>query len=492
MLEAAASHQGPAQALKICVITDEDYRPWTPAPYLQDYTWELYYLNLLNSAGSVQELVKRDFDIFLNMCDSNWTEPYPGPEVIRALEEAGVAFTGADTAFYDPSRDVMKRACRIYGLKSPEGVVVTCEEEIECVAASLPLPLFVKIANSFGSTGIEPASLVDTPEALCAQARKVIAEFGSALIEQYIEGREFTVLVVENPDDRFTPKVYHPIEFVFPPGERFKHFNLKWNDWDQISAEPCTDPVLAERLMDAGRKLFIGLNGVSYGRCDLRVDPAGEVYVLEINANCGILYAPEEPGSADLVLMNDSEGQKGFIERIFRAALARRDRLQPSWEVRYIHRRGYGLFARRAIAEGETILRHEQRPHTLVSLEQVLASWSVEQQQDFFRHAYPLSEGVWVVPTDSPREWTPINHACEPSAWWDGLDISARRPIAGGEEITLDYATFYNERIPEFACNCEAPGCRKTIRGTDYLQPFVERYGGHVSEYVRLKRAGSG
>jgi hypothetical protein len=36
---------------------------------------------------------------------------------------------------------------------------------------------------------------------------------------------------------------------------------------------------------------------------------------------------------------------------------------------------------------------------------------------------------------------------------------------------------------------CEAPECRKIIRGTDYLQPFVDRYEGHVSDYVRQKRS---
>jgi hypothetical protein len=43
--------------------------------------------------------------------------------------------------------------------------------------------------------------------------------------------------------------------------------------------------------------------------------------------------------------------------------------------------------------------------------------------------------------------------------------------------------------MPEFACFCEAPDCRKIIRGTDYLQPFIDRYEGHVSDYVNRKRA---
>ena len=58
-----------------------------------------------------------------------------------------------------------------------------------------------------------------------------------------------------------------------------------------------------------------------------------------------------------------------------------------------------------------------------------------------------------------------------------------------GDEITLDYATFYEDRMPAFECECGSPGCRGTIRGSDHLADFVERYGDHVSDYVRRKRA---
>lgn len=489
MLEPVFSDIGPAGALKICVLSDEIFYPWTPAPYLQNYHWGLFMLSRLNSVRTVQELVKRDYDIFINVCDANPTEPRPGLEVILALEEAGVAFTGADSAFYDPSREDMKRVCQLYGLNFPLGIQVGHEEEIDRVAASLPFPMIVKIPNSYGSEGIEPASRVETPTALYTQVRKVMAKYSNALVEQFIEGREFTVLVVENPDDQYSPKAYRPVEFIFPPGETFKHFNLKWYNWEKIQTKSCDDPFLSERLMEAGRKLFVGLNGVSFGRCDMRMDSSGDIYILEINPNCAILYTPPEQNSADFMLMNDPEGHHGFLERIFRAALARRDRLQPNWFVRYNPKRGYGLYARRKITEGETILRHEKRPHTLVSLEHVRKHWPQEQQQLFACRSYPLTDDVWVVPSDNPAEWTPINHACEPNAWWQGLDIIARQPISNGEEITLDYATFHNEQMPEFACACGTPSCRKIIRGTDYLLPFVERYGEHVTGFVKQKRS---
>lgn len=479
---------GPPGALKLCLLSDEVYHPWDPSPFLHEYTWDLYLLNRLNSVHTVQELVKGDYDIFFNFCDASWDEPYPGPEVVRALEEAGVAFTGGTSEFYDPSREAMKRACRRWELHTPTGIEAYTPADIERAAASLAFPLMVKAVNSYGSVGIERESRVENLAALQAQASRVIAEFGGALIEEFIEGREFTVLVAENPDNVTHPVAFQPVEWLFPPGETFKHYHLKWDRCDEMKVVPVTDPGLAEALKEAGRKLFLGLNGASFGRCDVRMDAAGHLYMLEINPNCSVLEPPDAPGGPDFILVNDPEGHRGFLDLIFRAALARRQRTQPKWLPHYHPQRGDGVFARANIAPGEIILPFEKRPHNLVCLSQVLENWPPEQQRLFERHAYPLSDEIWVAPFEDPASWAPLRHACDPNAWWQGLNIVARREIAAGEEVTLDYATFHNERMPEFTCACESPDCRHTIRGSDFLQPFVARYGDHVTEYVRMRR----
>jgi D-alanine-D-alanine ligase len=109
---------------------------------------------------------------------------------------------------------------------------------------------------------------------------------------------------------------------------------------------PCQDPDLEQRLVDAGRKLFVGLNGSGYGRVDMRVNALGEVFVLEINPNCAILFPLDEiTDSSDRILLDHPEGHHGFLQRIFKAALARRQRLRPSWDIRRSHDNGYALHA---------------------------------------------------------------------------------------------------------------------------------------------------
>jgi D-alanine-D-alanine ligase len=69
--------------------------------------------------------------------------------------------------------------------------------------------------------------------------------------------------------------------------------------------------------------LFRGLNGVGFGRCDIRLDKEGTPYMLEINANCGVYYPHDAAGSADFILQIDPIGHVGFTQLLVDAAFAR-------------------------------------------------------------------------------------------------------------------------------------------------------------------------
>jgi hypothetical protein len=49
----------------------------------------------------------------------------------------------------------------------------------------------------------------------------------------------------------------------------------------------------------------------------------GELVMIEINPNCGILFKPEHFGPADTAMEYDRGGHAGFFDRIFRAAVIR-------------------------------------------------------------------------------------------------------------------------------------------------------------------------
>jgi D-alanine-D-alanine ligase-like ATP-grasp enzyme len=483
--------------MKICVLDDSyehsstpfkqfDFLP-DPVRYLAAHECERHFLHKATAVRSIRELSRRNFDVYLNLCDGAWEEDRPGIEVVQALERLNLAFTGAASEFYEPSRGTMKKVCYYAGIGTPAYVHAANPCDVEA-AAALRFPLIVKHPNGYGSIGLTKASRVETVEALRDEAARTIREFGGALIEEFIEGREFTVLVAENPLDEFDPIVYAPVEFRFPDGESFKHFDLKWRDYREMSCVRVGDCGLAARLQDVSRRFFLGLRGSGYGRCDIRMNGAGELFMLEINPNCELFYPPEDAGSADFILMNDPRGHRGFVDTILASALNRQARRRKRWAIRPRPEGDLGMFATGAFQAGEIIERYEEQPHVLVSKTHVMTRWNSQQQELFARYAYPLSNEVYVLWSDDPEDWSPLNHSCDPNSWLEGLNLVARRPIAAGEQITADYGTFCNESLETFACACGSADCRGTVRGADYREPFIARYGEHVSNYVRDRR----
>jgi D-alanine-D-alanine ligase len=296
--------------------------------------------------------------------------------------------------------------------------------------------------------------------------------------------------VAENPDDLSRPVTYVPVEFTFPEGERFKHSDMKWKDYHSMKEIPVTDSELGEQLRKVAADFFLGMRGASFGRCDLRMDAEGRLHMLEINPNCGVYYAPSDPGSADLALLNDPAGHQGFTDLLLRAAMARHARKQRGWEVLPDPGNGFATYATRDIARGECLMAFEGAPHILVTRSRVESGWDERRREWFRRYAWPLSDEVWVTWSEEPEEWRPINHSCDPNSWLDGLDLVARRPIRKGEEIRIDYATYGNNILAPFDCDCGSEMCRGRIREDDHLQPFLDRYEGHISSYVRQKREG--
>lgn len=488
--------------MRICVLHSSYATSDSPLKDLDDYFEDEDILPRLvghevtivgldkgSSARRVGELARGGFDVFLNLCDGSWDEDSAGFEVVQTLDRLDLPYTGADPIFYDPTREEMKRVCHYYGIATPRHVAVRTAADIELAAATLRFPVITKHHHGYSSVGITRASRAETHADLRREAARVLGEFGGVLVEEFIEGRELTVLVCENPDDPKRPVVFPPLEYAFPAGESFKHFDLKWRDYAGLRSFPCADAELCERVAGACSDFFLGMRGTGYGRVDLRVDAAGVPYILEINPNCGIFYPPQDPGSADLILLGTPGGYPRFVDLILRSAQRRVKGAARSWEVFRRGGRGYGIRARRPIPAGGLVETYEERAHVLVTRSHVERCWGERERDWFAAYAWPLTDEVWVMWSDDPMQWRPVNHSCDPNSWLDGLDLVARRDIRAGDEITMDYATFCHESMPAFACICGASSCRGRVSGLDVLSPAVEAFGPHLSDYVRRRRA---
>ena len=328
--------------MRICLLTNQDLLadpftagdwPCDPRPFFSGAQWQVECLKKSTSVEQITRRIQQGFDLFFNLCDGAADQGIPGIEVVKTLEEHCVAFTGATSEFYEPSREAMKLACRAESIPTPDYVLARCEADVERAGEKLRFPLFVKHYSSYSSVDLSRRSRVCSPAGLRQQAHKIMRRHGAALIEEFIGGTECTVLVAENPDDPARPKTYTPIQYRFPEGETFKHSDLKWVHYKKMLAFPVADPMLDARLRDVSARFFVALKGASFGRCDLRVDRNGVPFMLEINPNCGVYYLPEDAGSADLCLGHDPEGHVGFTRRLVEAALRRHQQRVSSGSV---------------------------------------------------------------------------------------------------------------------------------------------------------------
>jgi len=313
--------------MRVCVLSDEDFENFDPSYYLNDY----YKWDMVNVKVPAHDFIrklsrKNDFDVYLNLCTGAGEEDL-GIDVVQALEALNLPFTGADSRFYEPTREQMQAVAEIQGVGFARGFHAESVDDLG-LARKLRYPLMVKHPNSFGSMGMTRESRVESLAQLRKQVQRMCWEFGSARVEEFIDGREFTCMVVDNPDDLSDPFTYPPVEVLFPQGETFQHTEVKW-DSSEMRLAPVKSVRLTERLQKMSKQMYLGLGGVGYGRTDIRMAPDGGLYMLEINPNCGILYLPEENGPADVPIEYDPDGHHGFLDRIFRSAIARQQMRVP-------------------------------------------------------------------------------------------------------------------------------------------------------------------
>lgn len=316
--------------MRVCVLSDEKIEDFDPSPYLKDFDWQMVTLTapVFEKIRALAE--KKEFDVFLNVCEGYEFEDeeddqigYTAVEVVQALEALNLPFTGADSNCFDPTREEMQAIADEHGVNFVKGYHVENVQEAEKLVKNLRYPIMVKHPKSYGSTGMIKESRADNLEQVKTQVARICAEFGAARMEEFIVGKEFNVLVVDNPDDLNQPVAYPPAELIFPPNEEFWHVDVKWRYDVPFDFKQVTDPEMIARLHDIAKRMYLAMGCAGYGRCDIRMDDKGELYILEINPNGGIMFKPEEYGPADYMILYDNDGYKGFFNRIFHAAEVR-------------------------------------------------------------------------------------------------------------------------------------------------------------------------
>ncbi|MGB8331748.1 MAG: SET domain-containing protein-lysine N-methyltransferase [Polyangiales bacterium] len=137
-----------------------------------------------------------------------------------------------------------------------------------------------------------------------------------------------------------------------------------------------------------------------------------------------------------------------------------------------------GLFARRLIREGETIVAFGG---TVIDRAGLMGLPPAAT-----RYTLQIDEELFLV-SDRPGPADFVNHSCQPNAGLKGqVLLVAMRSVSRDEEITYDYAMSDASAYDEFPCACGSMRCRGMVSGSDWERPDLwRRYPGYFSPYVQ-------
>ncbi|MEO8770494.1 MAG: SET domain-containing protein-lysine N-methyltransferase [Ferruginibacter sp.] len=470
--------------MKICVLqpdystTSVDYKNYDPprdlTSLLPGAEVDHVFLNKLTTYNQLKQLSKKRYDVFVNLCEGYLEWEIPSIEVIYFLELLDLPFTGPSSVLYDPPKDLMKYVAYTQNVSTPAFAIIENVEEIHAACKHLKYPLFIKPAKAGDSLGIDEHSLVHNEADLYKKAVEIIEDYGPLLVEEYIEGREFTVMLVADSKDQKKVTVFTPVEYIFPEGRTFKTYALKTSELHPECNVPVTDKKLCKQLQHAAENIFKGFGGVGYARLDFRMNNKGQVFFLEINFTCSVFYTNGYEGSADYIIKVDGIGQSGFLKKIVEEGIARHYKKQKKYTMKGNAIAGFGIYAIHDIRKNEIIFKGEEKAQRIATKSYITNTWDVKELENFKKYAYPLSNEVFLLWDENPAGWAPQNHSCNANTAYKGLNVYALRNIKKGEELTLDYALFLDEHMEPFNCSCGSENCKGYITGIP-LNSVTER-----------------
>ncbi|MBI3893571.1 MAG: ATP-grasp domain-containing protein [Candidatus Wallbacteria bacterium] len=282
----------------------------------------------LHTRTLLARLSRRRPSIVFNLCEGLGGEASFEYLIPGLLEAEGIPYTGSPPAALITCLDKVrtKQILSHHSIPTPPFRVFEPGAPIAS-DGTLAFPLIVKPAHEDASLGIDAASVVKDSQSLRERIAFVHDLYRqAALVEHYVEGREFNVSVLANTPPRSLPLA--EIDFGGLPAEhpRICSYEAKWIEdspiytgTPSVCPAPGVEPTLGREIANIARRAYGIMGCRDYGRVDLRVGASGIPYVLEVNPN------PDLSPDAGLTkaATADGLGYRGLVQSILESALER-------------------------------------------------------------------------------------------------------------------------------------------------------------------------
>jgi D-alanine-D-alanine ligase len=286
--------------------------------------------SVLGVHGDVKKLInglaRRKPDLVFNVMETFGATQLGASGVVGLLDLLGVRYTGGGPGelYLQEDKALAKKLLAFDNVKFPDFAVFSQDADLE-TGGNLRMPLFVKPLRMDASIGIDANSLVRSAREMMERVLLIHQKVkDAALVEEFVEGREFYVGVLGNGE----PVAFPPIEMDFSkmPEGAVRILDAKAK-WDEKSPEyQGTEAVVADlpdelraKLQKVALDAYRALRVRDYGRIDLRLTETGEIYVIEVNASCYLEQSSEFARAAAA----DGLDYPALINRIVKEAVKR-------------------------------------------------------------------------------------------------------------------------------------------------------------------------
>lgn len=269
--------------------------------------------------SNLDEIKELNPEFVINLCD-DFLNPETEAEVPKKLEDMGIPYTG-DTSYalvICTQKALQKELFVRNRVTTPKYRLVSLVRNNK--VAGLRYPLIVKPNREHGSIGIDENSIVYNPAQLQKKLDEMIQRYKEVLVEQYIEGRELSALVIDGKVMKVSEINFSNEEFSEKP--KIMGYDAKWNEGTEeyqgtVRNSARLPKTLESRVRKASKEACKAVGCTGYARVDLRLDEEGIPYVLEVNVNPDLSIG----GAVQKIAASAGMSYFSLIKTIFKKAL---------------------------------------------------------------------------------------------------------------------------------------------------------------------------
>ena len=226
-------------------------------------------------------------------------------QIPAMLDMLQIPYTGSDALTLAICLDKSRTKEILSYYKIPTAKFFVADKVEDADNHNLTFPAIVKPVSEGSGKGIFASSLVQNQSDLKREIERITKEYNqSALVEEFLTGREFTVAVLGNNSDT---KILPAIEMrydKYPEGVLpLYSYEAKWildtkeNNFDVFECPANIAKSLEEKINKVCMDTYKVLRCRDWSRIDLRLDKNGEPNIIEINPLPGIIPDPNENSS---------------------------------------------------------------------------------------------------------------------------------------------------------------------------------------------------